>query len=490
MRRLATPIALAAACGSSGNAPDAPIADAAAIDAFATVTGRYAVRDQRDDPTFMPTVEDRAFMQVAARLHQPDGTWTPLAVAADGTFAFPIPDSRTYRVGLAADGGNEFELQLDTAQLDLAGRIGSRYERTPVPAGTTLAVSLPGAPATGTVIIESTGVWAALGRSTGTNASFSLDWTPAPGLLDATKYDRAYATLYTNVGTTLPYQTITEWCSTDVTMTGGTATPLSCTLSAAELVQCVHLRAHFLGEYNRVNGAIPSTISYPNISYSWNLFAIGAPSLGPIGYAQIAGAGFSGAPTTDLDRDQTMYAQPFPGHQTAAVMTVQRYRLVQLPGTTTGVNVSVYTQHWLAAAPDCSTITDVAGTVAIAGVPVLGSTALATDNVHVAIDRSRDLDLSWPLAFTGRTDYWVVSLLAVNVQGTATQLTNVRSWIVTGTHVALDPALLAVGTNYIVQLTGYQGFPDTGAGDLRTSDYATGPYATSTQLSAIFQVAN
>jgi len=139
---------------------------------------------------------------------------------------------------------------------------------------------------------------------------------------------------------------------------------------------------------------------------------------------------------------------------------------------------------------DCSVPADIAGSIAIAGVPSLAGTTLATDNQMLMIDRSHDLDLTWQVAAAGRTDYWVVTLFAVVAQGGATVPVPKRRWYVTDTHVALDPALLAPGTPYFVQVTAFEGFPDVGAGDLRTSGFPGAPYATSQQPSAIFQVSN
>lgn len=483
MRRLLA--AALAACGSSPQTLDAPTADAAPIDAFATVTGRFRALDLRNDTDHLPFVEDRAFTTLTGRVRNDDGSWADIAVGADGSFSFPLPESRGYRLELTPDGTFPFELQLGLEHLDLVQRYGRRYERTPVPPGTTLSVSLPGAPGTGNAMIESTGIWTALGRANGTNAGFSLDWTSAPGLLDASANDRAYAAVLDTVGSPA-YQTLTRACSADVTMTGGAATPLTCTLAALPLERCMHIRAHFPEEYTRMLAALPMGIAYTQ-SYSWNIYGAPSASLGPTGLLVVAGVGYTAFPPPLFDRDQTKYSVPFAGHVPVVTMTMQAYRTLLLPGTTTGPQISVLTQHFVLAAADCTTPTELLGTVALAGEPFLSGVILDHDANGFEIDRSQDLDLTWPVAANGRADYWGVNLFALTMQGTATSLALARRWTVETPHVAVDPTLLTPGTSYIVQIVAVQGSPEAAGGDLRTQIF---PWATSQQWSGIFGVQN
>jgi hypothetical protein len=483
MKRLVA--AALAACGGSAATPDAPIADAPPVDAFATVTGRIRVQDLRNGTDHLPLVDDRAFTTLAMRVRGDDGTWTDVAPGTDDSFSFALPESRGYGLELAPDGARSYELQVGLAHLDLAHAYGTRYERTPVPAGTTLAISLTGAPGTGNAIIYSTGVWAALGRANGTNASFSLDWTPALGLLDASANDRAYAAVMDNVGTPV-YQTLTYACSADVTMTGGTATPLACALSPLPLERCLHLRAHFPEESTRLAAALPAGIAYTK-TYSWNIFGAPSTSLGATAVLPVSGAGYTNFPPTLLDRDQTTYSVPFAGHTPVVAMTMQAYRSLVLAGTTSGPQISVLTQHFALAAADCSTPTEMIGTVALAGVPVLAGNTLDHDGVSFMVDRTRDLDLTWPIAASGRADFWQATLFTLTPQAGATKLGVQRSWIVLTPHVAINPAELAPGTSYIVQLVAYQGYPDAPGGDLRTQTF---PWATGQQWSGIFTVQN
>src|SRR5579862_2717842 len=112
-----------AACGNSAAAIDAPSAgDAPAIDAFALVNGRARALDLRLDSQHMPMPGDRPFTNTAATVRQPDGSWAPVSVAADGSFSFAMPDARSYRLRIAADGGVPTELALGSPSLDFVGR--------------------------------------------------------------------------------------------------------------------------------------------------------------------------------------------------------------------------------------------------------------------------------------------------------------------------------------------------------------------------------
>jgi hypothetical protein len=480
-------LALAAGCGHPASAPDAPAADAVQPDASSLVTGRTRVADVRNDAQHVPQAGDSALRSVVAMVRQPDATWAAVDVAADGSFSFASPGVHGYRFAVANDGGPVAELQLAAPHLELANRLGARYERAPVPAGTALQVSLTGVPATGIAWIQSTGVWTNFQRANGTNASFTQSWTNALGLLDAGAHDRAYATILDSVGAAPPYATITAACSADVTMTGGAATPMACSLAPAPLDHCMHLHLGYAGESARLVASTP--VVYPSLTYAWNIYVAPAPSLGPVGILEVAGQGNTVSPAVDLDRDQVKYAQPFPGHAPMLVMTMERYRSFALPATTP-VNLYLYTQHHVPAAPDCTTVTSGTSTVAIAGVPSLAGTALSTDNQKLTIDRSGDLDLSWPVGADGRADYWQVGLFSVVASGGATTLVPARSWIVTDTHVALDPALLVAGTPYLVEIFASEGFENSASGDFRTVSYPDATFAVSQQSSAIFEVTN
>jgi hypothetical protein len=466
-------VAIVAACGGShAHPPDAePDTGAAAM-----VMSRDVARDLRDDMQALPIVDERPYNSLVASVRQPDGTWSPLAVAADGTFSFAADGS--YRLELSADGGRTLELQLAATHLDLAGSIGGRYERAPVPAGTQLAVTLGNPSATGVSAIASTGIWFGTTRQNGTNASFVVDWT-ASGLLDAGAYDKLYGLTYDSVDNPA-FTAITSACSSDVTMTGGTATPAGCTLAPVVRDHCVHIVAHVTAEDARVVAALAGAPAFATAAYSWNIDAVPAPSLGPVGLLSIAGYGVNAAPTADIDRDLTMYAVPFLGHAPMVITSVVRQRT-----TSAGLTLSAYTQHYVQPAPDCATPTDIPGTVAIAGVPTLDGVALASDNVEVALDPTRDHELAWPVA-SGTADLWVVNLYTV----TGAQLAYQRAWLTADPHIAIDAAQLPAGASYVFYIRAVAGVPGARAGDLRTVAYPAAPYADSVVPSAIFGVTN
>ena len=480
-----------AACGSPAAVADAPSPDApGASDAFALVNGRARALDVRLDSQHLPMPGDQPFVNLAATLRQPDGTWAPVTVAADGSFSFAMPDARSYRLRLAADGGLAVELALGSPSLDYIGRYAFRYDRTPVPAGTILNVTLPGAPAAGMAVIETTGIWGNVGRPAAAgNGSFTLDWTAMPGLLDASANDRAYAVIIDAAGTAPQYNTITSACSADITMAAG-ANALTCSLAPQPLDHCMHVRAHFASESARVAAAVPPSLSYPNQVWSWNIDAAPDPMLGPIALMSIGGTGYATPPAVDVDRDQTLYGLPAPGHSPVLQVSMQRYRTATAPGATAGVTLSIVTQHFVSAAPDCSTPTEAQGTVAIAGTPALAGTPLAADNQKVSIDRSSDVGVSWPIAADGRADYWVVVIDQVTTIGAATVLVPVQVWYATDTQIAVDPSLLVANKLYIVEVVAVQGFADSESGDFRTLSFPQTVYATSVQWSAMFEVTN
>jgi hypothetical protein len=469
-------VAIVAACGGSHAHPPDAVPDAG-VDA-AMISAHDVVRDLRDDMQALPIVDERPYNSLVASVRQPDGTWTPVAVAADGTFSFAADGS--YRLQLAADGGRPLELQLAAPHLDLAGSVGARYDRAPVPAGTQLAVTLGNPSSTGVSGIASTGVWAGTTRQNGTNASFVVDWTQiASGLLDTSAYDKLYGLTYDSVDNPA-FTTITGACSSDVTMTGGAATAAGCTLAPLVRDHCVHIVAHVAAEDARIVAALAGAPAFSTAVYAWNIDAVPAPSLGPVGLLSIAGYGVNATPTADIDRDLTMYAVPFLGHAPMVIMSVVRQRT-----TAAGLTLSAYTQHYVQPAPDCATPTDIPGTAAIAGVPTLDGVALASDNVEIALDPTRDHELAWPVA-SGTADLWVVNLYTV----TGAQLAYQRAWLTADPHVAIDAAQLPAGASYLFHIRGVLGAPNVRTGDLRTISYPAAPYADSVVPSAIFEVTN
>jgi hypothetical protein len=481
-------LAIAPACNGSLAGSDAPSGDVSDAQP-AIISGRDVQRFVYNDMQHLPMMGEQPFASLTARVHADDGTWTPVAIASDGSFAFTAPAESPYRLELTANGGTPTELQLTSPQLDLAPPTIARNDRAPVPAGTVINVSLGNAGG-GTTAVASTGVWGELVRQNGDNANFVVDWTQVTsGLLDANKYDRAYGFTYDNVGSPL-YTAITNACSADVTLTGGTTNALACTLATVAFDHCMHLHAGIVAEDARVVAAIAGGPAYGTVGYSWQIGAVPAPSLTPGGALVVAAVGISVPPGGDFDRDQTYFPAPFPGHAMSLIMTVARQRPIQLTGTTTPLYFGAITQTFVAAAPDCSTVTDAEGGVAIAGIPALDGVTLASDMVRFTLDRTRPHELSWSIASPGAVDLWTVRLYSIVASGTTTTLAVHRVWNTTGTRIAFDPELLAAGTPYVFQIVAIRGYPGASTGDFRTIGYPSTPWGTAAQASAIFEVTN
>jgi hypothetical protein len=489
--------ALVPACGSpTAITPDAAI-DAAVDAPSFDVTGHAIVRDAINDALHQPTVVELPWHSITASVELADGSTPPVTIAADGTFSFPrTAADQPYRLTVVTDNGAPVEYQLAAPHVEIAGRIAGHYDRTPPTAGTLLQVSLPGAPGGGASNVQTTGLWTQTQRSSGGNDNFTIDWTAAGslsgtlGMLDASKQDRAYFTILDAGGTATPqYTRITNVCSADLTLTAGATTPATCALAAQPQDHCAHLAVHVVTEMNRLVTALAGGPSYPIVGYQWLIQAIPVASFGPVAGLTLATQSGNILPATDLDRDQTTFGNPFPGHSLALVMSVVRARTIALPSTT-GVNLNAATTVWTTLAPDCSTTSDLGSVIAYPSLPTLDGVRLDNDGLTVALDRTRDHELAWSVAASGSVDYWLARVWAVVNVANTTQLQLRRTWVTLDPHVSIDPAVFEANTTYVVETISVLAFLNAAAGDFRTVGFPASPYGVGARMSTMFRVTN
>lgn len=489
MRALALLAVVAACHGHAATPPDAP-PDAAPDAPGLAITGTELVRQISNDANHMPVITELPRHAISVVQLLPDGMRAPVAVGAGGTFAFRSPTA-ALRLEVTRDGGAPLEYQLAATHLDFAEGVAGRYDRTAPTAGTALSVMTTGANAGGAVV-DTTGLWTQTSPPKNANgAMFTLDWTKATalsgpiGLVDATANDRAWIAYFNSV--TGGYVALDEACSADLTMTAGATTNASCASVALPLDRCVQAMIDDADEYQRLVTALPAALGYTGGSWLWYVAAVPEPQLGPIGALWLAFGGSQNAPTTNLAQP-IAYADPFPGHTPVLESTVYVARSLKLPGTTMGYPLYASTAEVVAPTASCPTPTAVTGTVAIAAPPALDGLALDHDGVAAAIDRSQPHAITWDLAADGAVDTWTVRLFQATASGNQTQLALQRTYVTTARAVAIDPAELAPGGTYVVELDAYQAYPNAASGDFRTFGFPATPYASSTTWSGSFVV--
>lgn len=482
MRWLAI-VALAACSGSHGHGPDAGGDGSDGSAASFSITGRATVRQIANDAAHLPVVTEGPFHTLAITAHLADGTSTPVTPAADGSFTLTTP-APIARLEVESDVNATTDYELGAPMIDLAVRQGSRYDRV-VPAPSTALAFTITSPASGNVRIVSTGVWTQSAKLPSASTTFNVDWSTAPGLLDAAANDRVYYTVETSVGSSTQYLALTSMCSADVTMVQGMTTPVACTAAPVAQDQCTHVVAHVLDEATRVAAAAGP--AFTTIAWDWTVAALPAEAFGAISPIVVAHSNATTAPTADVDRMVT-YAQPFAGHSTSVAMTYARTRSYAL-GQLLPMQLRVGTTHWVKPAADCTTPAELTGTVALATTPVLDGVTLDSDSLALAFDPAHPHVVSWNIA-SGTADHWLVRVEHVidNAGTTDTEVTH--SYLTTGTSITLDPAIFTPGQHYLINIGGAQFFPGAATGDLRTIGYPAAPYATSEVTSGVFVVDN
>ncbi len=484
----------AAALGCSDNPAATP--DGAQLDAPGprTVAGRNVVRNIINTATRSPViVEDIPLDSTVVNQLLPDRTAMLVPVAADGTFSFV--SEAPWRAELVTDGGMPVEYQLDTDKLDLAVRLAGRYDRPEVPANTTVSVNVTGAPGGGTALLASTGLWTQTFRSGGSNGNFTLDWRNAgslsgtASLVDASLFDRVYYATVEGTGSSPQYQTLTSSCSSDITMTGGTATTITCGATPVTADRCIHLVAREGAETTRIANALVDAPPHVYFNGSWITYALPAPTIGPIAGLWLAYHIPGGSMTAPADVDRNInVGNPYPGHDVAVLMVAQKYRTFAL-GSASPTTLGATTVHYVRAQPDCTAPTEVSPVVAIPSLASIDGIRLLNDATSIGLDRTRLHTITFDLAVEGDVDYYTVRIIELSVStANATVIAVRRAYITTERTVALDPAQLEVGKTYVIETGAVVAAPDAKSGDLRNTSFPTKPWAAATVMSAAFRI--
>jgi hypothetical protein len=436
------------------------------------VTGRLGQRYATNDAAFMPTVMDYVYppASVVMAVRLDDGTTSAVSYSDDGTFSFPLATpGQTYALAITAGGDVLAELQHTAAHLELVELAVGRPDRRPVTLPTTIQFQYTNNPGM-QAVVTSTGIWSR--TPTGQNGAFfdyrwdmstSLSNLGTIGLLDASQHDVVYLTKelpQNGVGT------IAAWASTSFTQTDGVSHVIAGTLTPTVVDQCKHVVAPGADTEARLVGAVPD--NYATTLWGWQILAV--PSidrLGPVGGLALATSG--GTTTNNIDV-MPMFANPYPGTQLIASMTVLRGRAVTAPGATSGMYVanaaSVVTgfSGGGTCANDTATL---AFTIGVPAIPSIGGTLLDSDDQSLALDLTRPVPMTWSLAGSGPVDYYHVELDEVVVTGTSgTSRFPVRAIDTIATSATIDPSLFEHGHTYIVWVESVRAAPDAAAGIL------------------------
>jgi hypothetical protein len=442
------------------------------------VTGSYLAYVAGNDVNHAPTVSMQPFASIVANVRLDDGSTPAVAWNADGTFAFAAAPGQGYWLTLIGN-GIYTDYQLAASQLELAEPIWSRLDRVAPGAGTQVTYNLTAAPpASAAVYTQSTGQWS-LANAPGTMTSYTIDWTKVPtwpkwgalgsiGLLDTSHNDRLYLTVF-DVIAGKNYAIVDGYRIDDVTLTSGATKTISGGYQAITPTTCIAVDALRGTEANRLAAAGYGT----TFSGSWWLEAFPTPQLGVGGDLLLAYSLDNTPPTTDTT-GQPMIENIFTGHSLVLRMAVGTSRAVTAPNATSSMPVYNTSFHWVVPTLNCATPSQILGSVALPGQPVLAGTTLDTDGKPIAVDRSGPVQLTWPVS--GRfVDHYRVELYEVYADAAnASQMAlRVRTRTL-APHASIDPAALEVGKTYLYEVTAVLGYPSSGAGDFRTVAFPLG----------------
>lgn len=464
-------LALAGCRQVLGLSDPAPLPDGAVA---LPVHGQHHVVGYLNDMTGTPLPEDVAFEAVTGSVIHADSSIETLALDDNGNFAF-VADQLPYRLVFVDDGATPLEYQLTSQTIDLGVPVMRRYPMQPTPPATRLDLAMVNEQPGGSPLVQSTGLWASLSPSGQSQSELLVDWgTAYTGLLDASEYDALYVTMMASSGN--GYTSITSACTTNVTLVGGTTTFGECDLAPTLPDHCTRVVSPGAAEIERLVGAVADGPEYRDATSGWQLLA--APLGDPRAWGLRLAYDDSG---TVHDADvQVEYTDPFNGHLALAALSTAVSRPV---GVT---NVYATTTHFARAQDSCSSPTQIMSAVAIAGMPTLGGTQLVRDDLVVGLPASGLAELTWPIASPGTVDFYSVELFEIDLATGA--FTGVRNYMTVEPHVAIDPALFAASTHYVVLIFAFAGYPDASTGNLTRIGFPEIGYATSAVTSGTFTV--
>ena len=459
------------------------------------VSGRFHQMYLMNNSSFTPRVVERIYPvgTVAFDAILDDGTRAPVEYRADGSFSFPLAyEGQSYRLVYSVE-GTRSEIQHSSLTLRIANLSAGRPDRLPVTSGT-IGFTYPLSNGTNhPAHIATTGVYTYSNTGQyGPNVLFN--WrlaTIAPsggtGMLDASKYDRAYAVHLVNDTTTIAgvtWTTVSAVSSAAITQSTG----LSSTLPAPVAVgrnTCARFQALNVAEHARITAAVPRaySASYAN----WLLWMTPAPDI-----TGLAGAHYVGVSSSPTVRDYDI-APRFHDTYAGTTLIVQAFASanfsIALPGAAP-VALSNGTARYHKVAPgnpaSCTSERAIMDArVGVVGAMTLGGTPLDTDGKQVVLDLTRDVPLTWSLGADGPVDISSVGVYElVVVNGTTTYVVRLALSVV-GTSARIDPSYLVSGSKYIIVITSSLGRPYAAQGDVETLSL---PWENSVTWSHYFEV--
>lgn len=408
-----------------------------------------------------------------------DGSEPSVVSTSTGEYAFARSHAtQAYRLRYTGADGALVHIVHDVSDVTVVDLNLGRPDLVAPPLGTTLEVIVNGAPTTGIVRLDSTGVWTSTNCSSRSNCI--TDWPTARslsgpvGLLDAARFDRA---VWVHVADVSGYDAIVAYRIEDVTMTAGGNTSRTFTYVAGTRDQCVRVRAARESEISREVAAGYGPIS--TFSANWSVSAVptlDAPS--GVGF----NVAYSYGLTDEVDRD-VMFMNPYTGHTLLLGMAVSSSRTIQV-GAASPASIRNGTAHYALPSTSCATPTTITAPTALPHTITLGSTPLASDDTTVAVGGAASLRLGWQV--TGdQVDHFQVSLFRLVEAAGETTLQSVARWYTLASEVAVDPAMFEPGHVYVIRVVGRLGFPDSKFGDFTRISY---PYGLAHVFSSTFSV--
>jgi hypothetical protein len=386
----------------------------------------------------------------------------PLAVTCDaaaGTFSFTLPADTRYR--LVSD-INEYVTDSRAPSITFIewGRPDA------VPSSTTQALTINlfdsnNLGVSGAFFYASTGVWTGPAVATASVGSVEVPWTGP--LLDATKGDFLYAYREKAPLTPRPSYIVTiDRGRVPVAMAPDVATAARIQLEPLTADRCVHVALDVPREQDRL------AILFPDVPpwrrgysvYSAASLAHGASGLNYLSRDVIDLSAAMDGPMAFEALDP--YPPAIEGHETLLFRFVDRYDKTTLAYA----GVQVFDQLAAATCTDPAVCCESPSPFPDAAIPtrvVLRDGALTGPDQVIGLPADEAPIARWTLGAGPTPDRIVVTLLRRDPPAT---LVAVHRWILPPDQdrVAIDPALLAPGTTYHLQVSADRGFPNTAQG--------------------------
>jgi hypothetical protein len=391
-----------------------------------------------------------------------------VALDSDGNFSFVrASETEPYQLVLTLD-GEIVEIQHDAPELAFVVRTAGRLDSTPIT--DKLDIRITSAPGTERAAIASTGIWAYAQKQSFPGA-IDFDWqaierADRPGLLEANRGDVFYYMDFARRTTPegQSYLTVDGAARVALTLTPVPPPPFSVAPRVVGTA-CAKLVGAHAADVARFQAATPGFFF---LFDQWRVMAIPDRATGTAGAIDIAfgeAATFTSLP--DIDATPLIY-NPIEHTQLAVAIASSVRRYVQHPSASLGDPIDAYMAHVTPLSCGSASVNIIPPAVGLPGAIALDDTALDVDGVEVMAPVNRDLELTWETVSPGRTDWYTVVLYEVFETFNFTGRRATRSFQTAQPRVVIDPASLVRGRYYVLEVTGFTGFPDAASGNLDT----------------------